>query len=250
MNDTAFALVTGASRGIGAAVVRELLQRGWDVVGVSRSRTDATRERERYRHVALDLADLAAVQEFVDGPLRDLARFDERPRVGLVNNAALLEPVGPLSRVDLERLDTALRVNTTVPTWLAGRFAAACPRVPCRIVSLSSGAATSAYPGWGAYCATKAALRMTDEVLAVELEEYEELAGRDLRVFTYAPGVVATAMQESIRATSLDDFPRRAKFEDLHANDQLADPTAPAVEIADRLESGAGPAHETARLGG
>ena len=229
-----FALVTGCSRGIGAAVVDLLLERGWDVVGVSRSTSAATAPRDGFTHVALDLADLAAVQAFADGALADAARFADRPRVGLVNNAGVLEPVAPLS----------------VPAWLAGRFAREAGAAPCRVVSLSSGAASNGYPGWGAYCASKAALAMADEVLAVELDEYDELAGKDVRVFTYAPGVVATRMQETIRATDTADFPRRARFEALHADGELADPAGPARDVVDRLESGDGPRRAVERFEG
>ncbi len=245
-----FALVTGCSRGIGAAVVDLLLERGWDVMGVSRSTSAATAPRDGFTHVALDLADLAAVQAFADGALADAARFADRPRVGLVNNAGVLEPVAPLSRAPLADLDRALRVNAAVPAWLAGRFAREAGAAPCRVVSLSSGAASNGYPGWGAYCASKAALAMADEVLAVELDEYDELAGKDVRVFTYAPGVVATRMQETIRATDTADFPRRARFEALHADGELADPAGPARDVVDRLESGDGPRRAVERFEG
>ena len=179
-----FALVTGCSRGIGSATVRELLARGWEVLGVSRRQDCEFQEAEGFHHQRLDLTDFETTSVYFTGVFHEVARLADRPRVGLVNNAGRLNPVGPLSRVGLRELDAALRINAAVPTWLAGHFAGAVPKAPCRIVSLSSGAATNGYPGWGAYCAGKAALRMADEVLAVELEEFDELAGRDVRVFT------------------------------------------------------------------
>lgn len=243
----AFALVTGCSRGIGAATVRELLERGWEVLGISRRSDFEHQDSVGFHHQSLDLADLASTSAYFTGAFHELARLDERPRVGLVNNAGRIDPVGPLSRVDLREFDAALRLNAAVPAWLAGQIARAVTRAPCRIVSLSSGAATSAYPGWGAYCASKSALRMADEVLALELDEFDELAGRDTRVFSFAPGVVATQMQEQIRAAELADFPRRERFEELHRDGMLVDPEGPAQQIAELLESGAGPRHQTLR---
>lgn len=242
-----FAIVTGCSRGIGAATARELTLRGWDVLGISRGELRDFEPADGFHHQRLDLSDLRATEDFFRGEFESLAQLASRPRVGLVNNAGRLDPVGPLARVSLLEFDVSMRLNASVPIWLAGRIAASVAHAPCRIVSLSSGAATSPYPGWGPYCASKAALRLADEVLGVELAEFSELAGRDTRVFSYAPGVVATAMQEQIRAVDIDDFPRRARFEELHANRQLADPSGPARQIADLLESNAGPQFQALR---
>lgn len=243
-----FALVTGCSRGIGAATVRELLARGWEVLGISRRLDNEHEGLEDFHHQRLDLADLETTSVYLTGAFHEIARLEERPRVGLVNNAGRLNPVGPLSRVGLREFDAALRMNAAVPAWLSGHIAGAVTQAPCRIVSLSSGAATSAYPGWGAYCASKAALRMTDEVLAIELEEFDELAGRDTRVFSFAPGVVATGMQEQIRSVKVEDFPRRERFEELHRDGLLVAPEGPALQIVELLESGAGPRHQVMRF--
>jgi len=91
---------------------------------------------------------------------------------------------------------------------------------------------------------------MTDEVLAVEIDEVPELTGRDVRIFSFSPGVVATAMQTEIRDAKLEDFPRRERFEELYAKGQLHDPQGPAHAIADLLESGAGARHEVLRYEG
>ena len=100
-----------------------------------------------------------------------------------------------------------------------------------------SGAAVNPYPGWAAYCAGKAALRMAGQVLGLEAAEVPALAGRDLAVVAYPPHVVATAMQEAIRATSPEQFPRRQKFALLHESGALVTPDGPAAEIAELLGS-------------
>jgi benzil reductase ((S)-benzoin forming) len=230
--------------------VGELLAHGWEVLGVSRRLDCEHQGTDGFHHQRLDLADLELTSVYFTGAFHEIAQLDKRPRVGLVNNAGRLNPVGPLSRVGLRDLDASLRMNAAVPAWLAGHIASEVKGAPCRIVSLSSGAATSAYPGWGAYCASKSALRMADEVLAIELDEFPELAGRDTRVFSYAPGVVATEMQEQIRGIDIADFPRRERFEELHQSGQLVAPEGPAHEIVELLESGAGPRHQALRFQG
>jgi NAD(P)-dependent dehydrogenase (short-subunit alcohol dehydrogenase family) len=228
------AVVTGTSRGIGAAIARELCERGWEVLGVARGH--AGLEHEAYRHLALDLGDA----DQVDGLFGELAErgvLDGRERVGVVNNAGVLD-IEPLHELDLRGFVASATVNLCVPAWLAGWALRHTPRpAALRIVDLSSGAAHGPYPAWGTYCASKAALRMIDQVLALELDELETHAGRDAAVFTYAPGVVATAMQEQIRASDPSRFPRRGKFVELYEQDRLADPAGPAREVADLLES-------------
>ncbi|MEO0651416.1 MAG: SDR family NAD(P)-dependent oxidoreductase [Planctomycetota bacterium] len=232
--ESKLALVTGTSRGIGPAVAEELLARGWEVLGLARGR--AAVEHERYRHLAVDLADTESV-EGLFGELAERGLLDERERIGIVNNAGVLD-IEPVHELDLSNLVRSAAVNLCVPAWLVGWALRNAPAAAAlRIVDLSSGAAQGPYPAWGAYCATKAALRMFDAVVALELEEFELHAGRDVAVFTYAPGVVATAMQEQIRGSDPSRFPRRERFIALHEEGRLADPAGPAAEIAEQLES-------------
>ena len=140
---TRLAIVTGTSRGIGLAVARALLEKGWTVVGAARHEPEGL-AHERYRHEPLDLADLPAVGRFyarLEPQLRAAAR------VGLVNNAAVLAPVAPIPELTPAELTNAYAVNVVAPVWLAGAFVRAVEAAPLRIVDLSSGAATSARAG-------------------------------------------------------------------------------------------------------
>jgi benzil reductase ((S)-benzoin forming) len=230
------ALVTGTSRGIGRAIVPELLAAGFEVVGVSRNAPDE-RLGPGYRHYRCDLGDLDAVARLFEDVIPAEVPFASRQSVGLVNNAAILD-LEPVHKAALTSLERAYRINAVVPAWLHGwllRHTTASQRV--RIVDVSSGAAVSAIPGWSAYCATKAALRMAGQVLGTELDEIQDLAGRDVAIVSYAPGVVATDMQARIRGAELGAFPRRRRFDALHAERQLLEPAVPAKEIAALLQS-------------
>lgn len=246
---TRHAIVTGSSRGVGLATCELLLERGWQVTGLARGEAPAELSSERYVHERLDLTDAAGVQEFFEGQFAQRLSTTNPERLALVNNAATLAPMRPLVRCDADELARSLTLNVATPTWLAGYCLRHARERAVRIVDLSSGAAHGAYPGWGAYCAGKAALRMIDQVFAVELAEYDELSGADAAVLTYAPGVVATAMQAEIRAASAQDFPRLARFQELHDSRSLVPAEAPAREIADWLESSEAGAHAERRFG-
>ncbi|QDU67873.1 SDR family NAD(P)-dependent oxidoreductase [Engelhardtia mirabilis] len=244
-----FAIVTGTSRGLGLAVAGELLSRGWTVLGVARSAAPSQLAgAEGYSHAAVDLADSAAV-EAVLGPVTESSSLAGHGRIALVNNAGLLD-IAPIHKLDLAATGRSLAVNAAVPAWLAGRvLAGAATSARVRIVDVSSGAATSAYPGWGAYCASKAALRMFGQVLALEHEELDEHRGLDVGLVSYSPGVVDTTMQGQIRTAALEDFPRRARFEALHADGELVDAALPAREIAELLEADRPPLWQERRFG-
>src|SRR5690606_4781600 len=93
-----------------------------------------------------------------------------------------------------------------------------------RILNISSGAGRNAMPGWGVYCATKAALDRYTEVLAAEHHP-------DTRVVSLAPGVIDTAMQQTIRDSNSTDFPNVEKFRSLNAQGQLSSPADSAARI-------------------
>ncbi|MCK5944410.1 MAG: SDR family NAD(P)-dependent oxidoreductase [Planctomycetes bacterium] len=243
------AIVTGSSRGIGRAITSALLARGYDVVGVART-APADLDHERYSHFACDLADLDAVARTFEAEVPKSVPFAGRARIALVNNAGILE-IASVPAAQLERLDASLRVNTVVPMYLHGwlcRTAPAAARL--RVVDISSGAADSPYPGWSAYCASKAALDMAGRVLAEERDEVAALQGRDLAVVSYAPGVVATDMQAQIRAADDGQFPRRQRFVDLHQQGELVDPAGPADEIAGLIERDDLPPFSRSRFAG
>jgi len=97
---------------------------------------------------------------------------------------------------------------------------------------ISSGAAHSVYAGWTSYGAGKAAVDQWVRAAGAE----QALRGQRCRVLSVAPGVVATAMQEEIRAMSAVDFPEVAKFVELHETGTLREPKTAAREIWGLLE--------------
>jgi benzil reductase ((S)-benzoin forming) len=222
------AIVTGHTRGLGAALAEQLLSRGIAVLALSRSRNTTLAQRfpQTLEEVELDLADPARVAQWIagDAPGRFLSGADS---VLLFNNAGMVQPIGPLEGQDAGAIASAVSLNVATPLMLASAVAAASGAASDRrIVHISSGAARNAYAGWSIYCATKAALDHHARAVALD-------ANRALRICSLAPGVVDTNMQAEIRASGEAQFPLREKFEALKRSGQLSSPEQCATQLID-----------------
>jgi len=244
------AIVTGTSRGIGAAVAERLLARSWSVIGIARHQGSI--RHAGYRHLEFDLSDAASLASVLEPALRDALESLPLVRVGLVNNAAAGGVLGPFETIDPASLLRLSAVNWVTPTWLMGFFIRFVPRsATLRIVNVSSGAAVRAFPGLADYCGSKAALRMTGMVAATELDSPARTiaAPRDTAILSYEPGTVDTEMQAEARARPLAEYPWGGLFRDFAARGMLVPAAAPAAEIVDFLDSDGHPRFTESRLG-
>ena len=221
------AILTGHTRGLGAAIAANLLARKIPVLGLARGSlpdADLLVQRE------LDLADPAALLAWLAGP--ELGAFIAGCKtVLLINNAGTVQPVGPLALQNGAAIARAVSLNVTAPLLLANALELACPQAAeRRILHVSSGAGRSAYPGWSVYCATKAALDM--HASAVQLDQ-----STNLKICSLAPGIIDTDMQAEIRASSLAQFPLRERFEQLKHDGALASAADCAQGLVDYLLS-------------
>ena len=186
------ALVTGASHGLGLEVARAYARRGADLVIAARNQQDldaAATELARSTNVVAVALDVSEEGErLVEAGLGRFGRIDV-----LVNNASELgpSPMPPLERYGWQDLERVLRVNVLAPLHLAQLVL---PGMRERgggvIINVSSDAGVEAYPGWGGYGASKAALEHLSRTLAAELE------GTGVRVYVVDPGDMNTAMHQ------------------------------------------------------
>lgn len=228
MTDTLL-IITGGSAGIGAAVAATA-PAGTRIVDVSRSGCDLAD-----RHVAADLADPSTWDAVADAVAEEVAATDAG-RITFVHAAGALDPMGFAGEVDPDAYTRNVLLNSAAGQVLGHRFLAAVADLGDRrreLVLISSGAASTPYPGWSAYCAGKAALDQW--VRAVGLEQRER---GGVTVCAIAPGVVATGMQERIREAAAEDFPRVGRFRELHAEGELRDPAVVARQLWDVLDRG------------
>jgi NAD(P)-dependent dehydrogenase (short-subunit alcohol dehydrogenase family) len=194
-------IVTGASRGIGAAAAAALARAGACVMLTARDvgRTEEvaaaiTRAGGRAAAAACDVSDHAAVAALVTDTEQRFGPID-----ALVNNAGVIEPIASIVDSDPAAWARNIQINL-VGAWHAVR--AVLPRMiqagSGTIVNVSSGAAMRPLEGWSAYCAAKAGLAMLTRAIALET------AGQGIRVFGFQPGTTDTDMQVTIRASGVN----------------------------------------------
>ncbi|HEV2317037.1 MAG TPA: SDR family oxidoreductase [Thermoplasmata archaeon] len=188
------ALVTGAGRGLGAALARFLAGAGYDLVLNARTVEHLHAVARSVRacsvgavEVAGDISDPATRAALVHA-VTAAGRLDL-----LINNASELgrRGLGALATYPAEDLDFVLRVNLLAPLALAQDLL---PWLRARrglIVNISSDAAVMGYPGWGAYAASKAALDSVSRTLA------SELRGEGVAVVSVDPGDMRTSMHQA-----------------------------------------------------
>ncbi len=200
--------MTGASRGLGAGMAIRLAAVGFGL-GLCARRRPAPPEGAadgRVVTAAVDVTDAGAVDRFCADVVARLGRIDL-----WVNNAGLLAPIAPLREADPGELRANVEANVLGVLYGSAAFARHVRSRPGggTLVNISSGAATTPYEGWAAYCASKAAVDHATRVVAAE----EADAG--LRAFAVAPGVVDTEMQAAIRATPAERFPSVERFKEM-----------------------------------
>jgi NAD(P)-dependent dehydrogenase (short-subunit alcohol dehydrogenase family) len=227
------AVVTGHSRGLGAALAEALLQRGHRVLGISRrAHADlAGRAWPAGAHVEEWQADLASAHAVAARLGQWLATQDARAFDGalLVNNAARLTPPGPLDMCRPEEIEAGLRVGLEAPLLLAGAFLRATRDWPGtrRVLNISSGLGRRAMAGQAVYCAIKAGLDNASRAMALD----EAARPNAALIVSLAPGIIDTDMQVELRRASPDGFPDQATFVGFKQQGQLVSPADAAARV-------------------
>ena len=188
------ALITGASRGIGAAVAERFAAEGARLILAARTaggleevddRIAAASEGAKATLIPVDLADHDRIDEMAGAIADRFGRLDI-----LVGNAAVLGGLAPLAHVEPERWAEAMNVNLTANWRLIRAFEPLLRRSPAgRAIFVTSGVTRETFPNWGPYAASKAALEALVRTWAAELDK------TDIRVNLLSPGVVRTRMR-------------------------------------------------------
>ena len=197
------AIVTGASRALGRVIAGILAAQGTDLVvgardaaAIGAAAAELTATGSTVIPVAGDVADAAVRQRLIDAA-QDLGRLDI-----VVNNASSLGPIRPLMEFDLSRFGSIFEVNVSAPLALTQLAAPLLTRARGLVVNITSDAAVGAYPGWGPYGSTKAALELISRTLGAEL------ADQGVSTVIVDPGDMRTAMhQDAFPGEDISDRP-------------------------------------------
>jgi len=187
-------VITGASRGIGAAAARAFVAAGAQVALLARSReaiADLAGELGEAHALAIpcDVSRYWEVAAALDATAQAFGRVDV-----LVNNAGVIEPIAALDATDPEEWAKTVEINLTgVYHGIRAALPIMLDAGGGTILTVSSGAASTALEGWSAYCSAKAGAAMLTRCLDGEYR------GRGIRAMGLSPGTVATDMQVAIR---------------------------------------------------
>lgn len=192
------ALITGASRGIGAAAARVFAEAGANVALLARS-TDSVAEiageiGPKAIAMSCEVSRYWEVEQAVENTLTAFGSLDI-----LINNAGVIEPIAPLAEIDPAAWSAVIDIN------LKGVFhgmRAAMPQMMAAgggtILTIGSGAAHGPVEGWSHYCSSKAGALMLTRMAD------EEARDRGIRALSLSPGTVATQMQRDIKASGIN----------------------------------------------
>ena len=194
-------IVTGASRGIGAAAARKFASLGAKVLLCARSLNEIEKIAADIQNqggtaiaLATDVSDFEQMQAAVDLAVSEFGRLDV-----LVNNAGVLEPVERLEHASIDGWDAVIDIN------IKGVFYGMRAAVPVMkstgggsIITVGSGAANGALEGWSAYCTSKAGAHHLNRCL------HGEEAANGIRALVLSPGTVATEMQRVIKKSGMN----------------------------------------------
>lgn len=197
-------VLTGCSRGLGAALVPHFLAAGHTVSGCARNAAKgkefASLDPSRFHFDAVDVADDAAVAEW---SRHVLARG---PVDLLINNAALMNNPRPLWKITAEEFDRLMRVNVSgTANVIRHLVPAMVARGAGVIVNLSSGWGRSTSPEVAPYCASKYAIEGLTHALAAELP-------RGMAAIPLNPGVIDTDMLRQAWADDAGNYPDAAEW--------------------------------------
>ncbi|MEM7802109.1 MAG: SDR family NAD(P)-dependent oxidoreductase [Chloroflexota bacterium] len=221
------AIISGGSRGLGAALVDLYRGEGYTIVELSRSAKLA-------ESIRLDLSNPKDVTEKIPSIFADLAG-QPLESVLFFNNAGVLPPIGMISSKETADILANINVNYTSAILLMREFvlafqAAACPKM---IVNISSGAALRGMYGWSLYCGAKAGIENFVRSVAVEQADQSH----PIKAVNIGPGIIDTDMQATIRSATAEDFPSVERFKEFKSGGNLKSPETVAQGIANIINS-------------
>ncbi|WP_163101990.1 (S)-benzoin forming benzil reductase [Peribacillus alkalitolerans] len=231
------AIISGASKGLGAAIAKRMLNEGIGVITTSRSTNSeleslANEKGLFFRHYPCDLSNqknyLDTYIEITDSVLELNSET-----IYLVNNAGVIEPIDTVGKLREEAINMSIEVNLIAPMLITnlilGKLQSSSSKL--FVVNVSSGAAERPKHGWSAYCSAKAGLNMFTKNVALE----QESVGTPHKIIAFSPGIMDTDMQGTIRSSSKESFHELERFQQFKENGSLRSPEIVGNAMLDLL---------------
>ena len=227
--------ITGTSRGLGKAFAEYLLETPSNhVIGIARQQSI---EHPNYEHYNLDLTDVSAISDF------KFELHTNAKKIYLINNAGSLGFIKPVGKLESSIIIKNYTLNLIAPSVLTNSFINCYDSTDAEkvIVNISSGAGKTPIDGWAVYCASKAGIDMfscvVDEEQKIRAQHPSSNIHKGFKIFSIAPGVINTDMQDEIRSASKDDFSRLENFIEYKINNQLLEPAFVSRKYFNILEN-------------
>ncbi|WML41091.1 (S)-benzoin forming benzil reductase [Neobacillus sp. OS1-2] len=228
-----YAIITGASRGLGEAIAKRLIHEQISIVSVSRTENEeikslAIKHGIDYKHLSCNLSLEQEVQEV----FMEIAHciFQKDPKeILLFNNAGVIDPIQKVGNLDQTPIIGNIQVNLIAPILITNLFfnKAQLTNTKVTVINVSSGAAVRSIEGWSVYCSAKAGLNMFTQTAALEQVGLKTTN----KIIAFSPGVMDTNMQETIRSSHEEAFKDLEQFKEYKEKNLLlkADVVADAL---------------------
>lgn len=235
-----YAIVTGASKGLGEAIAKRLINEQIALVSVSRTENEdlkkmANEKGVYYRHFPCNLA----LEKEVEEVFMVIAHciFQREPsEIFLFNNAGVIVPIETVGNLDQTPIVRNLKINLVAPMIITNLILHKAKQTdtPVQVINVTSGAAEHPIEGWSVYCSSKAALNMFTKTAAMEQAEMKT----PNKMIAFSPGVMDTQMQETIRSSSEEAFKDLNKFKEYKEKGMLKNAEVVADALIDLVLSG------------
>ena len=235
-----YAIITGASKGLGEAIANRLIQEQIAVVSVSRTENEEIKQLAAekglfYQHYACNLSLEKEVQEI----FMEIAHwiFEKDPKeILLFNNAGVIEPIQTVGNLDQTLIIRNIQVNLIAPIITTNLFfnKAQVTNTAVQVINVTSGAAVRSIEGWSVYCSSKAGINMFTQTAALEQAELKT----NNKIIAFSPGVMDTNMQATIRSSSKEAFKDLERFKEFKEKNTLLQADTVANALVDLLLSG------------